>query len=568
VSPAVATESARKVCARLHQAYRDRRLYPAGHPSAQSTIEALATIVRSHLDAHGALTLQVMEDSLSLAGEQVYSLSETRDNLAFLMFRDGIRSVTVSAGIELNEVEDLVDCLARADQLQDTDHDLSTALWEKDLVHVALEVVDPFLEGEGARDDAFEELRETVRRRLEELGSVDTAEAEARGADSREADPGTVGRGLTAEEHGKIDQEAIALTEEEVARGEWLASHPSDPLDEFVVVLMEIISSPAGLAGDDAAVIDSLSSVLGHYLDACNLDGLDAVLAQMAAFEEEGRMPQGSSGGIFGQAATAERLDRLITAAVEGPPEQVERVENLLCGLQDAIHPTLLETLAASDDRTVRKTVLDVLRLGGGVPLRHIWPLMEDPRWYVVRNALQLATASEDPEVIDRVERLTRHLDSRVRREALRSLITLGGARNLSDFTRALRDEDSGVRTLAARGLASYGTSGQAPAVQAQVQAKDLDTRPTEEIEAILSTYVVLGGDEAVEAVNRIWKRKVFGSRPMPVRLAAVAALGAVSTPASRQALVEASSCREAQLERAAARAVSDAQARERGAGA
>jgi HEAT repeat protein len=224
--------------------------------------------------------------------------------------------------------------------------------------------------------------------------------------------------------------------------------------------------------------------------------------------------------------------------------------------------------MATSSDKIVRKAVLDLLHTEGGIPVRYLWPLMKDPRWYVVRNAVQLATATGDPGLASQLEPLSRHPDARVRREVVRSLATIGEARCLPALVRALQDEDSAVRTLAVRGLARQGNKAHFPAVQAMVEARDFEDRPPEEVEAILVAFAALGGERTVEVLNRMWKHRVFGTRSLPLRLASVQALGAVGSPEASRALSEAVECGEAQLQRVAARALAEMQARARGASA
>ena len=95
------------VCAQLHRAYHDLRFYPPGHPSATQTLETLSGMLVSHVDEHGTLVLEVEEDRLLYEGERVYSYDASRDNLAFLMFRDGIRLLSLHPGLEETEVEAL-----------------------------------------------------------------------------------------------------------------------------------------------------------------------------------------------------------------------------------------------------------------------------------------------------------------------------------------------------------------------------------------------------------------------------------------------------------------------------
>ena len=563
-SSSAAVDSAKNVCARLHQAYRDHRLYPPGHPTTKNTMQLVDAVLNSYLNTHGALVLTVTEASLLCEGEEVYLHADSRDNLAFLMFRDGIRSLTLMPGIEPEEVGAFVDCLARADQMADTDQDLSTVLWERDMVHVQLEVVDPFSGGESGVDESFEELRNTVLQRLNELGSIDKAEAEAVGSEDAGAE--SVGMGLTREEQDGLGEEDLALTEEEIERGEWLVSHPTDILDEFSVVLLEIVANPAGLPGGEDAVFRSVSMVLGRYLDDLNQEGVGRVLSHLYQYEATGVIAPGTFEKLFAEAATPERLSKMIIAAAAISPERVQEVERFLARVRVSIYPALLETLATSDDRVVRKTVLDLLRMEGGTPIEHIWPLMKDRRWYVVRNAVQLVTGSGDPAVVSHLEPLVRHADERVRREVVRSLGTINEPRSLPLLTKALQDKDPAVRILAVRALTRLGGTGHFGAVQSQVESRDFETRSTEEVEAFMVAYGSLGGEQTVNALNKMWKRRVFGTRPMPLRLGALAALGAVGGAAAEKALGEAMKSGDPQIQRAAAKAMTEMQARTKGA--
>jgi HEAT repeat protein len=259
---------------------------------------------------------------------------------------------------------------------------------------------------------------------------------------------------------------------------------------------------------------------------------------------------------------TGERLTGMIGRISQASPGEAARIEELVGKMRDWIFPTLLEILADSSDKAVRKMVLDLLDLEDGVPAQHLWPMMEDPRWYVVRNAVQLATGSGDPELAGHLERLLRHPDARVRREVMRSLDTLGGSRSAALLVRALNDEDSSVRILAAHGLGRHGNRGHIASVQVHVESRDFETRPSEEIAAFLLAFAGLGGEATVDVLNKMWKRRVFGTRPLPLRLAAIQALGAVASPAAREALTAAARSRDAQLRRVAARALAEAQAR------
>lgn len=559
-SSSAAVESAKKACARLHQGYRDHRLYPVGHPTTRNTMELVRTAVDAHLDSVGTLNLRVTDSSLVFEGQEVYTHAESRDNLAFLMFRDGIRALSLTPGIEPGELETLIDCMARADQMVDTDQDLSTTLWERDLAHVQLEVVDPFLEGEGAGDEAFDQLRDTVLQRLSELGSVDKAEAEVTGTPGPAAEGS--GGGMALGGQGTLDPDDLTLTEEEIARGEWLVSHPTDPLEDFVAVVFEILGNPSKLPGGRDAVLNSLSMVMARYLEDVDQVGLDVVLGELGALEAIGRLASGTVDRLFAEAATAERLGKMMSSAIALSPETAQGVERFLADMRSAIYPALLETLSISEDKVVRKTVLDILGAEGGIPSEHIYPLLSDPRWYVVRNAVQLAGASDDSDLVTQLAPLVGHPETRVRREVARSLAALDEAGCVPLLTRAIRDEDAAVRILAVRGLTRLGDDQQFPALKAQVESREFENRSAEELEAFLVAYGTLGGEKTVGALGKMWKRKMFGSRPMGLRIAALVALGEVGGPEADRALSEAMRNSDPQIQRTAARAMSELQAR------
>jgi HEAT repeat protein len=575
-------KSAQEVCRRLYQAYRDLRLYPRDHPTVRGAFDRLLEVLDPHLETTGALALEVEEDRLLCGGEEVYVQDAGRDNLAFVMFRDGVRALTFHQGMEPSELEAFADCLARVDQSAESDYDLATSLWEQDLVHIDYEVADPFLEGEGGNaGDAFDHLRDTVLHRMKELGStggsgagVDGTGVDGTGVDGAGVSPGAGdGQGeegaTTAEETDRrprtVDPEDAALTAEEAQAAEWNVGDAAAVLDDFAVVLLEIAGDPLITVDADQKAFESLVLVVQQYLDDQNLDGLDLIVGRLDSLAEEGRRPPGYADGVLGRAATPERLAGLISSVQAGASEQQERIERFLKRMRSCAFPALLEILATSEDRTVRKLVLDLLRLTGGIPGEHLRPLMNDPRWYVVRNAVQLAADSGDPELILHMERSVRHPDARVRREVVRNIDSLGERRSVPLLVKALQDKDSAVRILAARSLGRLGDAGQFPAVHAQVQSRDFESRPAEEIEAFVTALARLGGDRSVETLNRFWKRRVFGTRPLALRLAAIQALGAAASPDATRAVSDATHSGETQIQRTALRVQAEIQARLRG---
>ena len=572
VIPSAERESVRRLLTRLQQAYRGYRLYPSDHPAARTNLDELTRALVAHLDRYGSLHVAIEEDQMLFADQSVYYQEDNRNNLAFVMFRDGIRLVVFHPGIDGHEVEAFVDSLAHADDLAGMEYDLTTTLWEHDLQHIEYEIVDPFLGagGETARADAAADLRETVVRRLGELsgesstGIVGPGLGEAGGGSGADgsgdvdANGGDKGAGdARGADPGGLDLAEIALSPEEVERGEQAVAELSRTgVLDFTVVLLELAGNPAVVGEGEESLARSLGLVAELHLDGDDIAAFAMMVERLQSLQAQGRRTPHFGRMAIGQAVNTERLARLIRHGAQASPEEAARVDGLLTGMRDWVFPSLLETLAESSDKGVRRTVLALLEIEGGVPVQYLWPLMDDPRWYVVRNAVQLATASGDPELLIHLGRLLRHPDARVRREVMRSLDALGGSRVAALLAGALGDDDSSVRTLAAHGLARHGSRGQIASLQECIDARDFDGRPSEEVTAVLWAYAGLGGEATIDTLNRMWKRRLFGNRPLPVRLAAVQALGAIGSPGARDALAEAARSGELQLQRVASRAL------------
>lgn len=554
-SPRVTSEqhvAASDVCSLLHRAYRDRRLYPPGHPTPQESTAAFLRAVAEYLGQWGTLFMEVREDALAVDDELVYQREGSRDNLAFLMFRDGMRALSVHPECDPGELDALVDCLARADDLATMDHDLVTALWERDFSYIEYQVVDPFLGGDSVPEGLVDALRETVADRISTVRTQIVS-------------PGGVVEGKMRRVRARrYEGTGLRLTPDEVERGEHAVENLSGVTRDFAEVLLEIAGTiPVETTGD--VLIQSLAAALGAFLDEQDLDSALFVLERLGQLEVHRMCPHGSVGFVAGEAVTAERLYDLLGRARQGPPERFERTRVLLLSVRRWITLSLLEILTDAGDRNVRKTVLEILGDENAVPWRDLEPLLRDARWYVVRNAVQLAAQMGHEELADHAGRLLAHQDVRVRREMVRALGRLNSGATLRGLRQALSDRDPSVRTLAANGLGRKGGSEDRAVLLARIEGRTFASLPVEEIEAVLAAFAELGQDRAVPVLERFWRKGLFFAKPPALRVAAVLALGRVRGQVGAAALQAAARSDESVIRRAAADAAQRESARRAG---
>jgi len=541
------------ICAYLHRAYRDLRLYPSGHPMARQTLDGLTDRLQNYLEGEGTLVLDVEEDRLLHDGQEVYAYEASRDNVAFLMFRDGLRSLSFRPGLEPNEVEGLVYRLAHADDLESADYDLATALWEDDFAHVDYTLVDLFLEGEVLAEGAIEDLRDVVFTRLEEADIP--AAPQAPRAES----------GVEPVELRTTDVESLALTDDELARGEMVANLPSTTLEEFAVVLFEILGSYPWPIKEGDGIHRALATVIASYMKIGDLEHIDFLIERLKQFEAQGRCSPGFVGAVLSDSITPEGLNQLLQKAGQVSAMETAQIQDFLSSVCQWVMPSLLQLLVDTPDRAVRRGLLALLSAGDGVPGSLLSPLLRDGRWYVIRNAVQLAAVSRDETLMEDLGRLTRYPEVRVRREIMRTLSAIGGGKAAQLLAGSLPDEDSSVRVLAVGGVGRLGGPDYEAPVLAQINSRGFEARSPDEISAFLLAYAALGGERAVPFLDKLWKSKLFDSHALPVRVAALRALGSIPGPLAQSAVREAATSGRGQVRREAERALQEALAREQG---
>lgn len=154
-------------------------------------------------------------------------------------------------------------------------------------------------------------------------------------------------------------------------------------------------------------------------------------------------------------AREALHADLVNDLARKGMSNDASRVPDLLAPFGDVAVEVLLDMLAEEDDRDRRAQVLSVLRVAAAGHLGPVTARLEDPRWYVVRNAVSLLGAAGGADVLDRLGFAARHDSPEVRREAARALVLAGGTAAVPHLSDLAGDGSPDVARLAVSALAA-----------------------------------------------------------------------------------------------------------------
>lgn len=127
------------------------------------------------------------------------------------------------------------------------------------------------------------------------------------------------------------------------------------------------------------------------------------------------------------------------------------QITSLLLALGDKVLPTLLMALAEEENRAVRRRLMEVVGHHGSAALPHIRPLLADPRWYVVRNAVFLLRRLGDRDAGPTLRPMLGRARPQVLEEILKTLVALEDPQWFVALTRVLDSEDEERQITAIR---------------------------------------------------------------------------------------------------------------------
>ncbi|HPA96538.1 MAG: HEAT repeat domain-containing protein [Acidobacteria bacterium] len=292
-------------------------------------------------------------------------------------------------------------------------------------------------------------------------------------------------------------------------------------------------------AGDRAAALaNRLEALFRGLLRAGRLEAAEGIVAAVAAAGHSGRdeARQRRAGRLAEQLAGPGAMAALAELIGQLPAEERERPLRLVRALGDPAIAQLLDQLSAEQDLTRRRHLFDFLVGLGPALTPHAVRLLDDPRWFVVRNMLALLCETGDRSQAAAIRNAALHADARVRLEAVRALAALDPQLPAALVDRLLADPDSRVAEFAARTLAARTRHGRDTLV-ALLRRRDLFGRQRARRLQALRTLGALGDPEVLPLLRRSFRGGLFGVSVEERRVAYAALAG--YPPAARRPWLE-----------------------------
>ncbi len=129
----------------LSRAARSFLLYDPANDAIRRFIEDLRSKMAQALAGADALRFEVRAYELVLDGEVVYVEHDREHSLAFRLYRDGVRRLTISGASDWDELLRLLEVLSiRYTGVRQNEDDIVTLLWKAGFKHIEIEAVEGF----------------------------------------------------------------------------------------------------------------------------------------------------------------------------------------------------------------------------------------------------------------------------------------------------------------------------------------------------------------------------------------------------------------------------------------
>lgn len=481
-------------------------VYPKDNPMYRKFATEIFEKFDAFFESGDELKIDIEQYSLLYKENEVYRSEEKTDNLAMLLFSDGIRQITFYKGITSDEISDFIDILRLAPKsdISDTD-DIVTLLWEKNIKNMGYTAVEDTVDDDLVVEEAL--LRNDIDQDISEKPSVDTG--------ALFAAPANV---------FSIETKVEQLTESELAA---LKKELSDIDEESL--LSSAVGLFFGLLRDqqDTEAFPEIVQNIGRIMDIRMqkkdlrgaiqmLEGLKGFLAVYDTPSQRAMLEQ-----VISSAGSIENLKVLFGMSQD--PAEIRQYMHLL-GTQSLTQ--MIEVLRELNDRKQRRLLCEILAEIGKQDIEVLAKALNDELWYVVRNVVMILGMTKEPGAVKHLEKVLKHADVRVRRETVRALEGISNNETKDLFIAALEDGDVTVRIAALKVLRRLKAPGLYELLTRNISRDELRKKPFAEKRELLETIAVVGGEEAFPLLSELFKKKGFIEKEEITEIRASAAYG------------------------------------------
>jgi HEAT repeat protein len=518
----------------LDRASKNVRTFGHENSVAKRFFDQFYNELINHVERYNTLTFIIEREGLFFKDTSVYNAQagESSENFAFKLYSDGIRELTFQQGIEQDEVLYFFDALWNTGTAGSEDDDIVTRLWSRDLPSLSIVTADEVMKLSEVEDVLAPQAKTPPESSLREI--LDEANAknvkEGKGNQQRKSR-------LTTSVGYEVTEDEMAALARDIAE-----ESSRDSILYLLDILTAVLSSERSPELLNK-LFDILEGILRSLFQGGHWNIVEHVLGLLAEVEairpdltEAHKQKLRNMLDQLGSQELVALIQQYLNAADK---PRTEGLENVLLTMKPSAMPALCALLGElqqpAHQGLVANALVELAKDTPEVILKHL----ADRRPAFVRNLLGIVTRWNNPKLAEGVEKILRHPDPLIRREAIRTLAGLKPSGNAAKLIPLLNDADEGVRLATLKPLLTGHYKGSFALWEPIVNAENFNDREPAEKRNIFHAIRVTAGDDAVPYWTTLltewgWTNR---KRREDLALLAVDALGKLGTAAAVAAL-------------------------------
>jgi hypothetical protein len=509
----------------LVKGLRAIQLYLPNNPIYRKAVENVRAAFDPVWEEYGELEIQVTESDLVWQGVSVYSQPSKSESVAWVLFKDGLRTLTLDRGVEDEEIVALLEVIKQAQNLpKDAADDLLTLLWEQDFqlirysaVELGAEGVAPLTPSESGWVAGTAPEAANIRQKIAE----DTQETETPAGIVKMDDfDGTL---------YFLDDSELKYLQQEIER-----EYTQDLRSNVLSMLFDLLELQT-YATVRSELISITENFVPYLLGAGDFHSVAHLLRELRTILERARqlLPEHRKAieelpARLSQPDVLGQLLQSVDEAVTTPSEA--DLSELFGELRPEALQSILEWLPRLTNDGVREPLeRAAVRLAAAHP-DHVIKTLETAEPPVLVGTVRLISRLKLPPLVPVLGALLERDDVQIRKEAVTALAVIASPGAMRHLERAIDDDDRDVRVAAVRALAERGHRAAFAKVEAAVNGKSLRGAELTEKTAFYEAYGMLAGPAGVAALRPILESKgLLRRREDPeTRACAAMALGKI----------------------------------------
>jgi len=516
------------------KALRAFHMYLPNNPIYQRATENVRAAFTPIWAAVDQLALTVAETDFVWEEQVVYHQPAKGESLAWGLFKDGMRSLTIRRGAEEEELTRFLETVNQARYLAaDAGDDLLTLLWQQEFQFIQYHFVEFFGEGGGSLPEASGAAT---------AGGNDAETAKARHAQAVEEAPPRPKGVVDLED---FDSTLYFLDEAEInaVAADLKEEYRRDARGAAINVLFDLFE----LQGEPSIrdeILGTLEGLFPGFLNARDFRTAAAVLrdskvvaGRAPALTPEHRARLEAFVTKLSEPAIVSQLVQSLdeASAVAGQAE----VSEVLRELQGtALEPVLawLPRLSSAPLREVLEGVVDRLATAHG---NEVLRILRNPESEALAGVVPLCGRLMLHQAVPGLGEVSRHPDPALRLAAVQALAQLGTPAALGFIEQAIEDADRAVRLVAVRAAGARGYKGALKRVEGVVLGRGVKEMDLTEKMAFFEAYGAIAGTAGLKALSGILLPRglLKLKEPPETRACAAMALGKIRSPEARELL-------------------------------